>query len=233
MEHSGTPSGGPGDGPAEEILGLDVLQVGARPLEGGAFELAIVTSRGPIPAVLHPREGGEAAVIWVSGAIGGLDGPADRVYARLGGELVAEGLTSLRLSYRLPGELEECVLDTLGGVSVLKGLGATRVAVVGHSFGGAVAITAGTLSESVVAVAALSSQTYGATGAGRLAPRPLLLIHGEDDSRLTCQCSQMIYDWAREPKELRIMRGAGHGLRECAGEVREILRTWLVERLRG
>jgi fermentation-respiration switch protein FrsA (DUF1100 family) len=224
-------AGGPADQPGDS-LSIQVQQVGAKPLPGGAYELAIVTSRGPIPGILHPREGGEAAVIWISGAIGGLDGPAGKAYALLGQDLVAQGLTSLRLNYRMPGELEECVLDTLAGVSVLKGLGASRVAVVGHSFGGAVAITAGTLSEDVVAVAALSSQTAGATGAGRLAPRPLLLIHGEDDAHLTYQCSQMIYDWAGEPKELRILPGGGHGLRECADQVREILRAWLIEKLR-
>ena len=111
---------------------------------------------------------------------------------------------------------------------MLKGLGARRVALVGHSFGGAVVIVAGALSPLVVAVAALSSQTYGSTGAAKLAPRPLLLIHGEDDTRLPAACSQQIYDWALEPKELVLYPGAGHSLRECGAKLREALARWLL-----
>ena len=220
-------------GAGEEFLSLEILRVGATPEANGQVKLAIATSRGEISGVLHPHQGGEGAVIWVGGAIGGLNGPAGGIYATLSDELVEAGLTSLRLDYRMAGELEECVLDTLAGVSVLSGLGAERIALVGHSFGGAVVITAGTLSPAVTAVAALSSQTAGATGAGKLTPRPLLLVHGEDDSHLTYRCSEMIYEWAGEPKELKIMRGAGHGLRECADELRLLLRDWLVERLAG
>ena len=80
-------------------------------------------------------------------------------------------------------------------------------------------------------MAALSSQTAGATGAGRLAPRPLLLVHGEDDTRLPPRCSEQIFEWAKEPKELAIIPGAGHGLRECRDELADLLKRWLVEKL--
>ena len=120
-------------GVGEEFLSLEILRVGATPEANGRVKLAIATSRGEIPGVLHPHQGGEGAVIWVSGAIGGLNGPAGGIYATLSDELVEAGLTSLRLDYRMAGELEECVLDTLAGVSVLSGLGAERIALVGHS----------------------------------------------------------------------------------------------------
>ena len=216
---------------SDDALSLQIRHVGVQPQDDGSYRVLIDSSRGEIRGILHPCEGGEGAVIWVSGAIGGLDGPANKVYAALGENLVGEGLTSLRLDYRLAGEFEECVLDTLGGVSMLKGLGATRIALVGHSFGGAVVIAAGTLSPMVRAVAALSSQTYGATGVGKLSPRPLLLVHGEEDTRLAPTCSQTIYDWAKEPKEMVIYPGAGHGLGECAEELRRLLKDWLVKQV--
>ena len=209
-------------------LGLEIRRVAADPQPDGTLLVEIETSRGPIPAIFHPHEGSDGAVVWLSGAIGGFDGPADGVYTDLASNLVGRGITSLRLNYRRPGELRECALDALAGVSMLKGLGARRVALVGHSFGGAVVIVAGALSPLVVAVAALSSQTYGATGAARLAPRPLLLIHGEDDTRLSSTCSQQIYDWALEPKQLILYPGAGHSLRECGTELREALANWLL-----
>ncbi len=74
-------------------------------------------------------------------------------------------------------------MDALAGVSFLTGTGHSEIALVGHSFGGAVVISAAPFSESVKAVAALSSQTYGAQGAARVSPRPLLLAHGAADSR--------------------------------------------------
>ena len=209
-------------------LGLEIRRIAADPQPDGTLLVEIETSRGPIPAIFHPHEGSDGAVVWLSGAIGGFDGPADGVYADLASDLAGRGITSLRLNYRSPGELRECALDALAGVSMLKGLGARRVALVGHSFGGAVVIVAGALSPLVVAVAALSSQTYGSTGAAKLAPRPLLLIHGEDDARLPAACSQQIYDWALEPKELLLYPGAGHSLRECGAKLREALAEWLL-----
>src|SRR5215210_7072743 len=49
---------------------------------------------------------------------------------------------ALRLHYRRPNELVECVLDTLIGVAFLVHEGQDNVALVGHSFGGAVVISA-------------------------------------------------------------------------------------------
>ncbi len=111
-------------------------------------------------------------------------------------------MTSLRINYRQPGDLQESVLDTLAGISFLKGTGHTDIALVGHSFGGAVVIQAAANSPLVKAVLALSSQTYGASGVASVAPRPLLLLHGEEDMRLPSHTSQTIYDWAKGPKDL-------------------------------
>ena len=217
--------------PADDDLILEVRSVAAEPLPEGRYRIGIQTSRGEIPGILHPCEGSQGAVILVCGAIGGFDGPAEGIYASLSDALVQEGLTSLRLNYRLPNQMEECALDVLGAVSFLKGVGAAGVALVGHSFGGAVVIAAGSLSPTVKAVVALSSQTLGATGAGRLTPRPLLLVHGEKDTRLLPKCSERIYEWAQEPKELVIIPGAGHGLRECKQELFDLLKGWLVDKL--
>ena len=83
----------------------------------------------------------------------------------------------------------------------------------------------------VKAVAALSSQTYGASNAGAVSPRPLLLAHGGADTRLPPSCSEQIYEWANEPKELVIFPGAEHGLVECQDELDAMLKGWLVDRL--
>jgi dienelactone hydrolase len=133
----------------------------------------------------------------------------------------------LRVNYRDPRSLQESVLDTLVGISFLAGTGHTDILLVGHSFGGAVVITAAPLSDKIRAVIALSSQTFGARKADKVSPRPLLLVHGQGDTRLSPQCSEQIYEWAEEPKELVLYPGAEHGLMECKDELRVLLTGWI------
>jgi hypothetical protein len=213
-------------------LELSILGVAAREQPDGTFQLVIRTSRGDLIGALHPCEGEPGAAVFLGGALGGLDGPANGLYPALARELAdAPGrpgtLTSLRLHYREPGEFEECVLDALGAVSFLKGIGARRVALVGHSFGAAVAIKAGELSDLVVGVAALSPQLYGTRSVQRLAPKSLLLVHGTADRILDCAASQDIYDRALEPKRLVLYEGADHTLVQCRDELLALLQDWL------
>jgi len=194
--------------------------------------LILRTNRGSIPVAYHESPQPHGAIVWVWGANGGLDGPAEGIYARLADELTKDGLTSLRVDYRNPRNLMESVMDTLAGVSFLEALGYESIGLVGHSFGGAVVISAAPLNSQVATVVALSSQTYGAQNAGLVSPRPLLLVHGEADRRLPAQCSRNIYLWAKQPKELVLYPGAGHGLRECRTELDALLKDWLTEKLR-
>ncbi len=45
---------------------------------------------------------------------------------------------------------------------------------------------------------------------GRIAPAPLLLVHGDRDSYFTMEHPHALYDAAREPKELWLVPGFGH-----------------------
>ncbi len=214
----------------EDRQELQLISARTRKLERGQTEVVITTSNGNTRGILHLADG-SGGIIWVCGALGGLDGPSFGIFKTLSEELVNEGLTSFRLDYRFPGELEPCITDVVAGAYYLGELNVERVALVGHSFGSAVVIQAGVVSARVKAVVGLSSQTYGAQGAGQLSPKPLLLIHGERDRNLSVDCSRHIYQWAGEPKELVIYRNNGHFLRECHDELRELLKKWLVEKV--
>jgi len=215
--------------PAPSIVGVD----NGPPHEGDTGQGVVLhTNLGPIKAMLHQSaKGGVRAVLWVWGARGGYAGPAEGVFAQLAEAFSAQGLTSLRLHYRNPGVYVESVLDVRAGLELLKDRGCSRVVLVGHSFGGAVVIAAGTLTDQVVAVVSLSPQTYGSQGAVSVAPRPLMLVHGLADTRLPPRCATQIYQWADEPKELVFYPGAEHGLRECKGELYDLLRRWIPEKL--
>lgn len=46
---------------------------------------------------------------------------------------------------------------------------------------------------------------------GKIAPRPLLLVHGDQDTVVPLENGQALYEAAGEPKQLYIVSGAGHG----------------------
>ena len=216
----------PAAGSPDDLV-LSIRDVRAQPAdEPGELALEIDTTRGTILAALSPCEGKTGCAIFLGGAMGGGDGPAGGVYLRLSRELVARGVTSLRVGYRNAGEFDECVLDALAACSFLRGIGAERAVVVGHSFGGAVAIRAGELAPLASAVAALSPQRFGTQTVERLG-KPLLLIHGSDDTVLLPQASEDIYERALQPKRLVILEGGGHSLREVAADVHTLLTDFI------
>lgn len=219
--------------PRERMAARELLWTGTRRhlLEGGAFELQLATNDGAIQAIYHPVPGATAGVIWVGGAGGGLDGPARGLYPAACEQLQLQRIAGLRLHYRYPNQLEACVLDTLLGAEFLVQEGVERVGLVGHSFGGAVVISAGALSERVAAVVPISTQTYGVNLAPEVSPRPLLLIHGLKDEILSADCSRYVYQIAREPKEIVLYPGTRHGLDEAREEVLTLLVEWLGDRL--
>ncbi len=197
--------------------------------------LNLETKDGIIHCIFHNPvgEAATAGVVWVGGAGGGLDGPAAGLYPRLADQLARDHIASLRLDYRHPNKLIECAMDTMLGIAYLEKRGCTCIALVGHSFGGAVVILAGSQSKVVVGVAALSSQTSGTNMANHLSPRSLLLLHGSADRILPDYCSREIYQRAIDPKEMKIYTGCGHGLNECRDQVDHDLLQWLRQTLNG
>ena len=209
--------------PNDDDFSLRITQVQARPRpvdEGEPdplrLQLRLGTTRGDIEALLDVSDGQPGAVVFCSGAMGGeheVIGPGGRVYERLAGELPALGVSTLRIHYRMAGEFEECVLDVLGACSFLSGVGAERVVLVGHSFGGAVVIKAGQILPIVCGVVSLSPQLFGTRQVEQLG-KPLLLVHGTADAILHHAASEDIYERAQEPKRMVLIANGGHGLAE-------------------
>ncbi len=60
----------------------------------------------------------------------------------------------------------------------------------------------------------------------RISPRPLLVVHGDADGLVPLEHARRLYHQAKEPKELKIISGAGHKLRLEAAAMDFVL-DWL------
>lgn len=214
---------------------MTVRDIRREPAAEGYAPVSLITSRGRITTRYYPAPGATAGAIFVGGAGGGFDTPVRGwLYPRLCEQLSRDDrIACLRVQYRYANDLEESTLDVLAGIALLETEGVEAVALVGHSFGGAVVIQAAAASETVKTCVPMSTQTYGAGPAAELAPRcSILLAHGTADEILPHRCSEMVYRAAREPKKLLLKEGARHGLDEWSEELPGILREWIRTELR-
>ena len=222
--------------PLYERYSIELLGADDAPTPDGqpGSGLTLHTTRGDVACILHrPGEERGVGIVWAGGSRGGFDGPANGLYRDLAERLATNGIASLRAHYRHPANLDESTLDVLAAVWQMAALGYPRVALVGHSFGGGVVLSAARYTTHARGVAALASQTMGAEDAALLGGRPLLVVHGEADAVLPLANAETILGWASGPKRLVTYPGAGHGLRECADELRALLEEWLAGLLLG
>ena len=162
-------------------------------------------------------------------AMGGLLGPGHGLYHRLGREWAGRGVATDRVGYRVPNDLDRCAHDVACAVETAIADGAERVVVMGHSFGGAVAIrVAVVMTDEVQGVVTFATQSAGCEVAGALAGRPLLLFHGDRDELLPMQSSEMVRMIAGSG-ELVVLPGDGHLLGRSDDIMLERLAEWLPE----
>lgn len=201
--------------------------------------IRVPSANGAIAALWHPPEAAaRGAILCVGGFDGGFDGPANGIYADLADELPPLGVGALRLDFRIktsPGPIDAGTEDVLAGLAWLGEAGIGQVALIGHSYGGAIVIRAAARSPLAVGAAALATQTAGIEieDLDRLPPRSLLLVHGEADWRLPPRLSEWVYAQASEPKALHILPEATHSLRQQRAALWRILVGWIDATLPG
>lgn len=189
------------------------------------------TMRGLLTVLRHePPDGVDrrpAGIVLCGGAMGGLLGPGHGLFHRLGERWAARGVPVARVGYREPNELDRCAHDLACGVEMLRDAGARSVVVMGHSFGGAVAVrTAVVMPGSVAGVVTFSTQSAGCEVAGALGGRPLLLFHGDRDELLPVEASYMVQAIAGAG-EVVVLPGEGHVLAGADDVIAERLDEWL------
>ena len=83
---------------------------------------------------MHPVNEARGAMVMVGGAGGGTNGPRGS-YEELGTRLQRDGVTAVRLEFRQPNYLEECIYAVLSAIKGISGWGMDRVVLVDWSFG--------------------------------------------------------------------------------------------------
>lgn len=230
------PVGNPADAPGERVpTPLDALQVMASSdvmLTDTLRHVEMYTMRGLLTLLWHEPPAGVAvqpgALVLCGGAMGGLLGPGDALYHRLGEEWSRRGVAVLRVSYRRPNDLDLCCVDLAAAVQLaIGGAGADKVVLMGHSFGGAIAVRVGVgLQEMVAGVATFATQSAGCEVAAGLGETPLLLFHGERDEILPIEASEMVRMIAGTGEVVRLP-GDGHLLAKSDAAIWERLEEWL------
>jgi hypothetical protein len=214
---------------------LDALQVVASSdvmLTPSLRHIEMYTMRGLLTILWHeppensPHQSG--ALVLCGGAMGGLLGPGDALYHRLGVEWAARGVPVLRVSYRRPNDLDLCCVDVAAAAQLaIGGAGADRVVLMGHSFGGAVAVRVGVgLREMVAGVATFATQSAGCELAAGLQGVPFVLFHGERDEILPVEASEMVRMIAGHGDVVRLPND-GHLLAKSDAIIWDRLEAWL------
>ncbi len=211
---------------------LGVISARSVAIDDDLDHFEIYTMEGLLTLLWHGPVSAERVVVCVGGAMGGLLGPDGGLYHQLGRQL--DGIGVLRISYRRPNHLETCVHDTLAMMELAARNGAQRFAVLGHSFGGAVAIQAAAKLDkaSAPAVVTFATQSAGCEPVEQLADRNLLFFHGTDDRILPPQSSEMVRFLAGAG-ELVLLPGADHALHPAGEEILARLLTHLPQVLAG
>ncbi len=194
----------------------------------------IYTWEGLLTLLWHGPTDAEHVVLACGGALGGTLGPANGLYHDLGEAWAAradQGIATIRVGYRVPNQLDDCLHDLLAAADLATQRGARHFTVLGHSFGGAVAIQAGVaLGPRTAGVITFATQSAGCEVGEALgmAGVPVLHFHGTDDTILPFMASQMVQ--MLTGGEVVILPGADHILTSARTELWDRVLNWVPER---
>src|SRR5262249_49782163 len=141
---------------------LDALVAEEVEIAPALVHMEVYTLHGLLTLLWHGPRDARNVLVTCGGGMGSLLGPPNGLYHRLRTQLAEQGAGTVRVGYRKPNDLSRCVHDVAAACDLVSRAGGRRFVVMGHSFGGAVAIQAGVvLGEHCAGVITLATQSAG------------------------------------------------------------------------
>jgi len=191
------------------------------------------TEKGDISTHYFPAHNTSFGALWVGGINNSQGSPVETLFADAAEHLTSEGIVSLKVLFRNSGDFEDCEYDIEAGLAFLENKGIDSVALIGHSFGGAIVIRVATQISSVRTVVTLASQSLGADGVANLnSSCSILFLHGTDDEILSSGCSQYLHELAQTQKKLLLCPGADHNFEPLTEIVQQRVCEWIIKELK-
>jgi pimeloyl-ACP methyl ester carboxylesterase len=218
------------DAPRSPLDLLEALAMQEVAITDELAHLEIYTMRGLLTLFWHGPRDARDVVLCAGGGMGGLLGPADGLYHDLGCSFAEQGIGVVRVNYRNPNDLSRAVHDVAAAGDLASRAGARQFVVLGHSFGGAVAIQTGTVfGEHCKGVVTFATQSAGCEHANEL-EAPLLMFHGTDDTILPPQTSEVVQMIAGKG-EIVMLEGDDHLLSQSHDLMKARLMDWIPAQL--
>ncbi len=168
-------------------------------------------------------------IVFVSGVDGGFQEPADGIYEDLARYFADQGVGSVFVEYRRPGDLEPSVDDAEAALQFLATRGAMQFALVGWSFGGAVIANMAARSTEVMTVIGFAAQARYTQAIQDFKGRSILLIHDVNDENVPFEAMGQILDEVPPQVRSRTIStvGSNHFLDEKKQQLLPEVRSWL------
>jgi len=144
--------------------------------------VTFLTTRRNLNARAHYIDASSRAAILLDDDT--FDMHADAEFGQIVRDLGMQGIASVRLDYRFPGDRAQCAIDALLACQYLDDEGINDVMLVGWSFGAAVALAAGSVGRIVRGVAAIYPPDLPECCVNWIGKKRLVVM---DDGRNICQ----------------------------------------------
>ncbi|MCD1295745.1 hypothetical protein CUJ83_12120 [Methanocella sp. CWC-04] len=154
------------------------------------------------------------------------------MYKKISDELIGYGIASAFIDFRDEDDQDECVSDILASLDHIDSkYGIDRICIVGWGIGGSSGISATIKDLRVQTVITISSQAYGMENIEYLAQRPIMMVHGVDDNKISFQNTVDIARHVQGPKQLILLPDGDHELSSYKEKMADMIKNWVLKYL--
>jgi dipeptidyl aminopeptidase/acylaminoacyl peptidase len=176
------------------------------------------------------RVSSDRVIVFLHGMDDSRYGPSG-IFKQVAEELADFGIASLFMDFRGPYDVNKAVSDIFAGLDHIDhSYGMDRIALVGWGIGGSAAIETAIRDLRVIMVVAIASDKVENEGLD-LYVRPILLIHGIDDSKVSFQNTVDIAKRAKGTKQLILLPDGDHEISSYKQDMAKIIKEWIFKYL--